>query len=57
MNAFFEHVIVGTAMIVFIALFICVCEAVYQTLLKIQKKRRVKCLLRELTTQQELQEK
>ena len=57
MNAFFEHMIVGTIMIVFIALAIWACEAVYQTLLKIRKKRRIKCLLRELTTPQELQEK
>ena len=57
MNAFFEHMLIGTIMIVFIVLSIKTCEAVYQTLLKIRKKRRVKCLLRELTTPQELQEK
>ena len=57
MNELFMHVAVGTIMIVFIAFSIWACEATYQTLLKIRKKRRVKCLLRELTTPQELQEK
>jgi hypothetical protein len=57
LNAFFKHMIAGTIMIVFIAFVIWACEAVYQTLLKIRKKRRIQCLLRELTTRQELQEK
>lgn len=57
MNELFMHIAVGTAMIIFIVISIWVCEAVYQTLIKIQRRRRIKCLLKELTTPQEIQEK